>query len=281
MRTRRETSSSAKLSSFTASERRRGAMRVCGTPGVDGSLVRNRSRNIPGQAPLRDAPPAGRSRSMSELRHKFVTTNGIRMHYVEQGTGPLVVLCHGFPESWYSWRHQLPALATAGFRAVAPDQREYGQTDRPERIEAYDIFNLVGDVVGLVNSLGVRFRGDRGPRLGSAGSLAFGAFTPRYFPGDRAAERALHCARDNLPHRRDEGPGRRSAFLCHLFPGAGPSRKGTRRGSAPNYGDVAVLTVGRCPAAGPVEVHLSQVDEVYRHLRGPEKTATVAYPGGP
>jgi pimeloyl-ACP methyl ester carboxylesterase len=92
---------------------------------------------------------------MSELQHKFVAINGIRMHYVEQGAGPLVVLCHGFPESWYSWRHQLPALATAGFRAVAPDQREYGQTDRPERIEAYDIFNLVGDVVGLVNSLGV------------------------------------------------------------------------------------------------------------------------------
>jgi epoxide hydrolase A/B len=77
------------------------------------------------------------------------------MHYVEQGGGPLVVLCHGFPESWYSWRHQLPALAAAGFRAVAPDQRGYGQTDRPERIEAYDIFNLVGDIVGLVNSLGV------------------------------------------------------------------------------------------------------------------------------
>ena len=92
---------------------------------------------------------------MSELQHKFVAINGIRMHYVEQGAGPLVVLCHGFPESWYSWRHQLPALATAGFRAVAPDQREYGQTDRPERIEAYDIFNLVGDAVGLVNSLGV------------------------------------------------------------------------------------------------------------------------------
>jgi len=92
---------------------------------------------------------------MSELQHKFVTTNGIRMHYVEQGTGPLVVLCHGFPESWYSWRHQLPALAAAGFRAVAPDQRGYGQTDRPEPIEAYDIFNLVGDIVGLVNSIGV------------------------------------------------------------------------------------------------------------------------------
>jgi epoxide hydrolase A/B len=92
---------------------------------------------------------------MSELQHKFVATNGIRMHYVEQGTGPLVVLCHGWPESWYSYRHQIPALADAGFRVVAPDQRGYGQTDRPEPIESYNILNLVGDIVGLVNSLGV------------------------------------------------------------------------------------------------------------------------------
>ena len=92
---------------------------------------------------------------MSELQHKFVNTNGIRMHYVEQGSGPLVVLCHGWPESWYSWRHQIPALAAAGFRVVAPDQRGYGQTDAPAPIESYHILNLVGDIVGLVNSLGV------------------------------------------------------------------------------------------------------------------------------
>ena len=91
---------------------------------------------------------------MSELKHGFASSNGIKMHYVEQGSGPLVVLCHGWPESWYSWRHQLPALAAAGFRAVAPDQRGYGQTDKPEPIEEYDILHLVGDIVGLVNSLG-------------------------------------------------------------------------------------------------------------------------------
>lgn len=90
---------------------------------------------------------------MAGLEHCFVTTNGIRMHYVEQGSGPLVVLCHGWPESWYSYRHQIPALAAAGFHVVAPDQRGYGQTDRPEPIEAYHILNLVGDIVGLVNSL--------------------------------------------------------------------------------------------------------------------------------
>ncbi len=91
---------------------------------------------------------------MAELQHKFAATNGIKMHYVEQGAGPLVVLCHGWPESWYSWRHQIPALASAGFRVVAPDQRGYGRTDRPEAIEAYNIFYLAGDIVGLVRALG-------------------------------------------------------------------------------------------------------------------------------
>jgi pimeloyl-ACP methyl ester carboxylesterase len=90
---------------------------------------------------------------MNALSHHFVETNGIRMHYVEAGSGPLIVLCHGFPESWYSWRHQIAALAEAGFRVVAPDQRGYGQTDRPEAIDAYSVFHLAGDIVGLVNGL--------------------------------------------------------------------------------------------------------------------------------
>lgn len=93
---------------------------------------------------------------MSTLSHHFSETNGIRMHYVEAGQGPLVVLCHGFPESWYSWRHQISALADAGFRVVAPDQRGYGQTDRPQAVAEYSVFRIVGDVVGLVNALGER-----------------------------------------------------------------------------------------------------------------------------
>jgi epoxide hydrolase A/B len=91
---------------------------------------------------------------MEDFTHKFAQTNGIRMHYVERGTGPLVVLCHGFPESWYSWRHQITALADAGFRVVAPDQRGYGQTDRPEAVAAYNTLQMAGDMVGLVNALG-------------------------------------------------------------------------------------------------------------------------------
>jgi len=91
---------------------------------------------------------------MSEVRHRTVETNGIRMHVAEQGDGPLVLLCHGFPESWYSWRHQLAALAAAGFHAVAPDMRGYGQTEQPAEIDQYTLLHLVGDMVGLVDALG-------------------------------------------------------------------------------------------------------------------------------
>ena len=91
---------------------------------------------------------------MAEITHRFVETNGIRMHIAEAGEGPLVLLCHGWPESWYSWRHQLHALAEAGYHAVAPDQRGYGQTDRPEAVDQYTIFHLTGDLVGLLDALG-------------------------------------------------------------------------------------------------------------------------------
>jgi pimeloyl-ACP methyl ester carboxylesterase len=90
---------------------------------------------------------------MAEIAHRFVETNGIRMHIAEAGSGPLVLLLHGFPESWYSWRHQLVALADAGYHVVAPDQRGYCRTDRPDRIEDYTILHLVGDVIGLIDAL--------------------------------------------------------------------------------------------------------------------------------
>src|SRR5438094_1798231 len=91
---------------------------------------------------------------MTEIGHRFIETNGIRMHVAAAGAGPLVVLCHGFPESWYSWRHQLPALADAGFHATAPDMRGYGQSDAPDDIDRYTLFHLVGDMVGLLDALG-------------------------------------------------------------------------------------------------------------------------------
>lgn len=91
---------------------------------------------------------------MPEITHRTIQTNGINMHIAEAGSGPLVVLCHGWPESWYSWRHQLGALAEAGYHAVAPDQRGYGKTDKPAAIDQYTQLHLVGDIVGLLDALG-------------------------------------------------------------------------------------------------------------------------------
>ena len=89
-------------------------------------------------------------------QHRFVETNGIRMHYVEQGEGFPVLLLHGFPELWYSWRYQIPALASAGFHAIIPDMRGYGETDKPEGVEAYDIHHLVDNLVGLLDALALK-----------------------------------------------------------------------------------------------------------------------------
>ena len=88
------------------------------------------------------------------LASRHVEANGQRLHCVEAGEGPLVVLLHGFPESWYSWRHQLPALAAAGYRAVAIDQRGYGDSSKPPTLEDYRITELVADCAAVVEALG-------------------------------------------------------------------------------------------------------------------------------
>jgi pimeloyl-ACP methyl ester carboxylesterase len=85
---------------------------------------------------------------------RTVSANGIEIFLLEQGKGPLVVLCHGWPELSYSWRHQIPAIAAAGFRVAAPDMRGFGRTSAPADIGAYSIFDNVGDMVGLVDALG-------------------------------------------------------------------------------------------------------------------------------
>jgi pimeloyl-ACP methyl ester carboxylesterase len=91
---------------------------------------------------------------MAEIKHRNVETNGIKMHIAEAGEGPLVLMLHGFPELWYSWRHQLPALAEAGYHAVAADVRGYGESDRPHEIEAYSMKNHVADALGILDALG-------------------------------------------------------------------------------------------------------------------------------
>jgi pimeloyl-ACP methyl ester carboxylesterase len=87
----------------------------------------------------------------------MIKANGLDMAVYESGpkNGTAVIMCHGFPELAYSWRHQLPALAAAGYRAIAPDQRGYGRTTRPEKVEDYDMAHLTGDLVGLLDALGI------------------------------------------------------------------------------------------------------------------------------
>jgi 4-alpha-glucanotransferase len=96
---------------------------------------------------LEERPP-------SVLRHKSADVGEVRLHYVESGDGPLVVFLHGFPDFWYSWRKQIPALAEAGFRVVAPDLRGYNESDKPEGVGAYSIDRLIDDVAGLIDHLG-------------------------------------------------------------------------------------------------------------------------------
>jgi pimeloyl-ACP methyl ester carboxylesterase len=94
------------------------------------------------------------AQGVGAVTHRTVQANGINLHLAEMGEGPLVVMCHGFPECWYSWRHQLAALSAAGYHAVAPDMRGYGRSDRPEAVDRYTLLHLVGDMVGLLDALG-------------------------------------------------------------------------------------------------------------------------------
>lgn len=88
------------------------------------------------------------------ITQRRIATNGIELNIAEQGEGPLVLLVHGFPESWYSWRHQIPAIAEAGFHAVAPDMRGYGKSDKPHDVNAYNQVEVINDIIGLIPALG-------------------------------------------------------------------------------------------------------------------------------
>src|SRR4029077_6518958 len=99
--------------------------------------------------------PRAAMRADVALEHRFVETNGVRLHCAVDGDGPLVLFLHGFPECWYSWRHQLAALAPR-FRVVAPDLRGYNESDKPEPVSAYAMSELVADVRGLIDAFGER-----------------------------------------------------------------------------------------------------------------------------
>jgi pimeloyl-ACP methyl ester carboxylesterase len=121
--------------------------------------------------------------SAEPWQHRFLESNGLRFHVVTQeppgaGRAPLVVLLHGFPEFWYSWRRQIPALAAAGFAVAAPDLRGYNDSDKPEGIEAYRITNIVEDVAGIVRALGRERAVIVGHDWGGAAAYAFAMMRP-------------------------------------------------------------------------------------------------------
>ena len=113
--------------------------------------------------------------------HRFVSANGSRFHVAELGSGPLVLLLHGFPEFWWAWHQQLPLLADAGYRAVAVDLRGYGASDKPPR--GYDGFTLAADVTGLIRALGERRAAVVGRRSGRADRLGRGRHAPQSWSG--------------------------------------------------------------------------------------------------
>lgn len=142
---------------------------------------------------------------MSDDRtERDIAVNGITLHITEQGRGPLVLLCHGWPELAYSWRHQIPALARAGYHVVAPDMRGYGGSSVPHAADAYAITDLVGDMVALVGALGHTRACIVGHDWGATVAWSCALMRPDLF----AAVAAL-----SVPHRPRNPAGRPSALL--------------------------------------------------------------------
>src|SRR5207248_3168752 len=125
------------------------------------------------------------------------------MHIAEAGEGPLVVLLHGFPELWFSWRHQLPALAAAGYHAVAPDLRGYGETDAPQAIESYSMLTMTADVVGLLDAMQAETAVLVGHDWGCGDRLALRAALSATHRSRGSPLRSLLATPDD-PHAEDE-----------------------------------------------------------------------------
>ncbi len=133
------------------------------------------------------------------FNHRFATLDGVRLHYVEEGQGPLVILLHGFPYLWYMWRRQVRALAAAGYRVIAPDIRGFGQSDCPTGHDAYDMVHCVGDLVGLVQAVGEESAVVIGHDLGAWVAYAAAQMRPDLF-------RALGMLNTPVTPREEQRP---------------------------------------------------------------------------
>jgi pimeloyl-ACP methyl ester carboxylesterase len=162
---------------------------------------------------------------MNEPKQRIIESNGIRLNIAEQGEGPLVLLAHGFPESWYSWRHQISVLAAGGFHVVAPDMRGYGKSDAPQAIDQYTMLHLVGDMVGVLDALSAPTAAIVGHDWGA--SVAWGgADTPGPLQSGGGTERAVPPPRRGVSDHA-HAAHRECTVLPALLPGAGACRSRT------------------------------------------------------
>lgn len=163
------------------------------------------------------APDPSSVRTDGPWTHRDVSANGIRLHVAEAGSGPMVLLLHGFGGFWWTWREQLPALAAAGYRAVAADLRGYGDSDKPPR--GYDAWTLAGDVAGLIRALGERRAHLVGHAWGGMLAWTAAAMHPRVVESvttlGAAHPLALRTAIARTVLR--PGPGSQARAVSHLF----------------------------------------------------------------
>src|SRR5512132_1806324 len=223
------------------------------------------------------------------MAHRWVDVGGLRLHCVQAGAGPLVVLLHGFPEFWYAWRHQIPALADAGYRVVAPDLPGYNTSDRPRRVRDYQPRVLAQDVAGLIVALGADSAAVAGHDWG--GGLAW--LLAMHHP-----ERVQRLVILNAPHpiRFLKGLGnlrqlRRSwyilAFQLPWLPerlmGPGTSRPcagpcaANRPGRAPSPPRTSTATWPRPPNPAPCAPPSTTTGPPCAPTRWPRHTACVAW----
>ncbi|QFZ16298.1 alpha/beta fold hydrolase [Saccharothrix syringae] len=213
-------------------------------------------------------PDPSTARVPGPWAHRDVSANGIRLHVAELGDGPLVLLLHGFPEFWWSWRHQLPALAEAGYRAVAVDLRGYGDSDKPPR--GYDGFTLAGDVAGLVKALGETRAHLVGHAWGGMLAWTVGAMHPRLVASVTALAAAHPLALRRAIRRDPRGQGRASGHVFGFQLPVLPERRLTKDGAAA----VGALFTSW---SGPKWTVSPEFDEVVRRNRAAALVPGVAH----